>query len=34
MVTLTKARHEDRIECEIAAVDQEFHDLYAGPESD
>ncbi|MFJ5090014.1 hypothetical protein [Streptomyces sp. NPDC088674] len=34
MVTLTKPRREDRIECEIAAVDQEFHELYAGPESD
>ncbi|WP_435246398.1 hypothetical protein [Streptomyces sp. NRRL F-5630] len=31
MVTLTKPRHEDQVECELAAVDQEFHDLY-GPE--
>lgn len=31
MVTLTKPRHEDQVEAEIAAVDQEFHDLY-GPE--
>ncbi|WP_432091083.1 hypothetical protein [Streptomyces sp. NRRL F-5630] len=31
MDPLTKLRHEDQVECELAAVDQEFHDLY-GPE--